>query len=86
MALVSHQSSRIPKIPVSDALPEVARAPPVLWVFAGTSAVWRQFGALRKAWRYWLSRHSSKSAIGWEKFQRLLQTYILPTPKIVRTI
>jgi len=39
-----------------------------------------------KAWRYWLSRRSSKSAIGWEKFQRLLQTYVLPTPKIVHTI
>jgi RNA-directed DNA polymerase len=37
----------------------------------------------QKAWRYWLSRRSSKSAIGWEKFQRLLQTYALPTPKIV---
>ena len=39
-----------------------------------------------KAWRYWLSRRSSKSAIGWEQFQRLLQTYVLPTPKIVHTI
>ena len=39
-----------------------------------------------KAWRYWLSRRSSKSVIGWEKFQRLLQTYVLPTPKIVHTI
>ena len=38
-----------------------------------------------KAWRYWLSRRSSKSAIGWEKFQQLLQTYVLPTPKIVHT-
>ncbi len=39
-----------------------------------------------RAWRYWLSRRSSKSAIGWEKFQRLLQTHVLPTPKIVHTI
>jgi RNA-directed DNA polymerase len=39
-----------------------------------------------KAWRYWLSRRSSKSAIGWEKFQRLLQTDVLPTPKIVPII
>jgi group II intron reverse transcriptase/maturase len=39
-----------------------------------------------KAWRYWLSRRSSKSAIGWETFQRLLQTYVLPTPKIVHNI
>jgi RNA-directed DNA polymerase len=39
-----------------------------------------------QAWRYWLSRRSSKSAIGWEQFQRLLQTYVLPTPKIVHNI
>ena len=39
-----------------------------------------------KAWRYWLSRRSSKSAIGWEKFQQRLETYVLPTPKIVHNI
>ena len=39
-----------------------------------------------KAWRYWLSRRSSKSAIGWEKFQKLLETYVLPTPRIVHNI
>src|SRR5256885_6577065 len=39
-----------------------------------------------KRWRYWLSRRSSKSAIGWEKFQQLLETYVLPTPRIVHNI
>ena len=39
-----------------------------------------------KAWRYWLSRRSSKSAIGWEKFQPLRETYVLPTPRIVHNI
>jgi len=39
-----------------------------------------------KAWRYWLSRRSSKSAIDWEKFQKLLALYKLPTPKIVHNI
>jgi group II intron reverse transcriptase/maturase len=39
-----------------------------------------------KAWRYWLSRRSSKSAISWEKFQQLLETYVLPTPRIVHNI
>ena len=39
-----------------------------------------------QAWRYWLSRRSSKSAIGWEKVQQLLNTYVLPTPKIVHHI
>jgi hypothetical protein len=39
-----------------------------------------------KAWRYWLSRRSSTSAIGWEKFHKLLETYVLPTPKVVHAI
>jgi RNA-directed DNA polymerase len=39
-----------------------------------------------KAWRYWLSRRSSKSAIDWKKFQKLLALYVLPTPKIVHNI
>ena len=39
-----------------------------------------------KAWRYWLSRRSSQSAIGWEKFQQLLETYALPIPRIVHNI
>jgi hypothetical protein len=40
----------------------------------------------QKAWRDWLSRRSRKSAMGWEPFPRLLQTYVLPTPTIVHTI
>jgi len=39
-----------------------------------------------KAWQYWLSRRGSKKALGWEKFEKLLQTYVLPTPRIVHTI
>jgi hypothetical protein len=39
-----------------------------------------------KAWRYWLSRRSSTSAIGWEKFEKRMQTSILPIPRIVHTI
>src|SRR5262249_35363613 len=42
--------------------------------------------AAEKAWRYWLSRRSSKSAIGWEKFQELLGTDVLPPPRIVHSI
>lgn len=44
------------------------------------------FRYAEKAWWYWLSRRSSKRAMRWEKFQRLLQTYVLPTPKIVHNI
>jgi RNA-directed DNA polymerase len=39
-----------------------------------------------KAWRYWWSRRSSKSSIRWEKFEKLLETPVRPTPKIVHTI
>jgi RNA-directed DNA polymerase len=39
-----------------------------------------------QAWCDWLSRRRRKRAIGWEKFQRRLQTSVLPTPKIVHTI
>jgi group II intron reverse transcriptase/maturase len=39
-----------------------------------------------KAWRYWLSRRSSKSTLRWEKFEKLMRTYILPIPRIVHNI
>jgi RNA-directed DNA polymerase len=39
-----------------------------------------------QAGRYWLSRRSSTSAIGWEKFQPRRKTYVLPTPNIVHHI
>ena len=56
-------------------------------VFGGTSACWRKYRRYaEKAWRYWLSRRSSKRSIGWEKFEKLLQTYVLPTPRIVHNI
>ena len=42
--------------------------------------------AAERAWRYWLSRRSSKSAIGWKKFWKLMQIYILPIPRIVHNI
>jgi hypothetical protein len=38
------------------------------------------------AWRYWLSRRSHKSAISWEKFQKLRKVFVLPTPKIVHRL
>ena len=39
-----------------------------------------------KAWRYWLSRRRRKSAIRWETFQQLLETSVLPIPRIVHNI
>ena len=39
-----------------------------------------------EAWRYWLSRRSHKSAISWEKFQKLKKVFVLPAPKIVHQL
>ena len=41
---------------------------------------------VEKAWRYWLSQSSNESSIGWAKFEQLMQTYVLPTPRIVHNI
>ena len=39
-----------------------------------------------KAWRYWMSRRSSKSSIRWDKFERLRQSFPLPKPRIYHAI
>ena len=39
-----------------------------------------------RGWKYWLSRRSRKSALSWEKFEKLLELLPLPTPKIVHSI
>jgi RNA-directed DNA polymerase len=41
---------------------------------------------VEKAWRYWLSWRSSQRARGWEKFEKLMQTSVLPIPRIVHNI
>ena len=41
---------------------------------------------VEKAWRCWLSRRSNESSIGWAKFEKLMQTYVLPTPRIVHNV
>lgn len=39
-----------------------------------------------RRWRYWLSRRSHKSAIPWEKFEKFLEAFPLPTPGIVHNV
>jgi RNA-directed DNA polymerase len=51
--------------------------------FARMRAVWR---FAQRAWRYWLSRRSTRSAIRWEQFARYLEKNPLPAPKIIHTI
>ena len=38
---------------------------------------------VRRIWRSWLSRRSWKSFLSWEKYERLLRRFPLPTPRIV---
>jgi hypothetical protein len=40
----------------------------------------------RRAWRYWLSRRSSKSEINWKKYVKMLESYPLPAPRIIHQI
>jgi hypothetical protein len=42
--------------------------------------------ALRRTWRYWLSRRSHKSAIPWDSFEKLLERCPLPRPRIIHNI
>ena len=39
---------------------------------------------LRMAWRRWLSRRSQKGGITWATFQKILDTFPLPKPRIVQ--
>jgi hypothetical protein len=41
---------------------------------------------VRQAWRYWLSRRSRESDIPWEKFERLLEVFPLPRPRIIHQV
>jgi group II intron reverse transcriptase/maturase len=42
--------------------------------------------ALRRSWRYWLSRRSHKSAVPWDQFEKLLERCPLPRPRIIHSI
>jgi RNA-directed DNA polymerase len=44
------------------------------------------FAYVRKAWRYWLSRRSRESYIRWDKFERLLEVFPLPRPRIIHQV
>ena len=37
-------------------------------------------------WRFWLDRRSSKNAMPWDKFLKILNTFALPRPRIVQPI
>lgn len=37
----------------------------------------------RRCWRYWLSRRSNESYVSWAAFERILETFPLPRPRVV---
>ena len=41
---------------------------------------------VRRAWHYWLSRRSRESYIPWKKFERILETFPLPRPRIIHEV
>jgi RNA-directed DNA polymerase len=43
----------------------------------------RFYEQVKRAWRKWLNRRSRKKDMPWERFDRLLQRYPLPRPRIV---
>jgi group II intron reverse transcriptase/maturase len=45
----------------------------------------RVYHHAKRAWRRWLSRRSTKGII-WEKFERMLEAYPLPRPRIIHQI
>ncbi len=41
---------------------------------------------VKRRWQKWLNRRSRRAAMPWERFQRLLQRYRLPPPRVVHSI
>ncbi|MEJ1397927.1 MAG: group II intron reverse transcriptase/maturase [Candidatus Sedimenticola sp. (ex Thyasira tokunagai)] len=40
----------------------------------------------RRGWRFWLNRRSSKKALTWEKYEKLMESMPLPRPKIIHNV
>ena len=54
--------------------------------FLGNSRALSNFAyEVRKLWFRELCRRSQKNAMTWERFNRLLKVFALPTPRIIRT-
>ena len=57
------------------------------YAYYGITGNWDALGSFRwqvqTSWRKWLNRRSHKAGVSWEKFNRLLDRYPLPRPRIV---
>lgn len=45
----------------------------------------RYYLEVQKVWRKWLDRRSQRSKMTWDRFNRLLQRYSLPRPRIAHS-
>lgn len=50
-----------------------------------TRSLWLFYEQVKRSWRKWLNRRSRKNDMPWERFNRLLERYPLPRPRIVHT-
>jgi hypothetical protein len=50
------------------------------------SALSRFFHKVVRAWRKWLNRRSQRARLNWERFNRLLTCYPLPSPVVVHSV
>ena len=46
----------------------------------------RFYEAARRIWKKWLGRRSQRAYFDWSQFERLLQRYSLPRPRVVHSI
>jgi group II intron reverse transcriptase/maturase len=44
------------------------------------------YEAVRRQWHRWLNRRSQRNNMSWERFEKLLQRYVLPKPIVVHSI
>jgi group II intron reverse transcriptase/maturase len=55
-------------------------------ITGNSRALYSFYLAVRRAWRYSLNRRSQRRDMPWDRFDQLLQHYVLPTPVIVHSV
>lgn len=49
-------------------------------------ALERVYESVRRAWHYWLRRRDRRKALTWEKYEEMLDLFLLPRPRIIHAI
>jgi RNA-directed DNA polymerase len=83
----NHQCRRMMHWPLTAQHDRLARMLKGHYAYFGISGNYRRLARLhlevRRAWRKWLSRRSSKSHVSWERYEQMPARLALPTPKII---